>query len=71
MGETAAKTSDAIVSGTKSAVNVTVDTTTKVAHSVADTTKNVTAAGLEKTGEAWQGIEMRPKTKKNIRLNAQ
>lgn len=89
VGDTACKTTGAIVDGGKYAVNTTVETTGNVAHSVydqtgkamhtvgdktsefahnvadgtkqavssvADTTKNVAGAGLEKTEQAWEGM---------------
>lgn len=66
VGDGAYKTTEAVVDGSKYVVNTTISTTGNVAHgvydqsgkaihAVGDTTKNIAAAGVEKTGQAWEG----------------
>lgn len=68
IGEKVQQTGESIADGGKTAVNTTVETGGKIAHSawdgtkhtastIAEGTKNLAAAGVEKTEQAWQGIQ--------------
>lgn len=69
IGEKVQQTGESIAEGGKTAVNTTVETGGKIAHSawdgtkhaastVVEGTKNLAAAGVEKTEQAWQGIHI-------------
>lgn len=55
IGEKVQQTGETIADGGKTAVNTTVETSGKIAHSAWDGTRNLAAAGVEKTEQAWQG----------------